>query len=110
MKALLLVLVSVMSLNASALELNAYKSTTTNIVKIDDAAVEKVWAATQPACLKDGSKIIGVNKAFLSQKLGYRDCSSSDAAKEKARMMGYSVTVIKLVELSDAKAKQVLGK
>lgn len=95
--------------NVHAIELQAYKSTGSSIVKLQDSAVESVWASTEPACLKDGSRIMGVNAAFKSKNLKYGDCSNSDAAKEKARMKGYTVTVIKFTELSDAMAKTVSG-
>lgn len=110
MKQLLIVLAMVMTVNAQAIELLAYKSTSTKIVKLDDSAVEKAWASATPACLKDGSKLIGVNKAFRAKNLGYRDCSSSDSAREKQRMLGYEVTVIKFTELSDAMARKVAKK
>lgn len=92
---------------AHAIELLAYKSSSSKIVKLDDASVEKVWASATPTCLKDGSKILGVNKAFKTKKLGYRDCSSSESAIEKQRMLGYEVTVIKFTELSDNLAKKI---
>jgi hypothetical protein len=100
-------LIAVLSMNANALELQAYKSTSSSIVKISDASVNALWVSANPACLKDGSKILGVNKAFVSKRLGYRDCSASDTAKEKARMGNYTVTVVKFTELSDTMAKSI---
>jgi hypothetical protein len=110
MKSLLIVLAMVATLGqAHALELLAYKSTSSKTVKLDDAAVEKAWSSATPACLKDGAKIMGVNKAFKAKKLGYRDCSSSDAAVEKQKLLGYEVTVIKITELSANLARKVYG-
>lgn len=102
-----LVLVSFQSF---ALELLSHKSTGSSIVKIADSAVETVWASSTPACLKDGSKLMGVNKAFRAKGLKYGDCSSSDNAKEKQRLLGYEVAVIRFVELSETMAKKVAGK
>lgn len=99
----------VLSFNVQAIELLSYKTTSSSIVKIDDSALEKAWASDSPACLKDGAKMLGVNKAFVARKLGYRDCSQSDSARAKHRALGIEVAVIKLAELSDAKIKQVLG-
>lgn len=98
------------SLSSFAIELQAYKDSSTNDVVLTDASVEKVWSTNEPACLKDGSKILGVNKTFKSLGLGYRDCSNGKAALRKHKALGYKVTVIKLAELSDSMIKQVLKK
>jgi hypothetical protein len=108
-KSLTVVLFALSMLNAHALELLSHKSTSTNVVKLDAATVEKVWASNAPACLKDGSKLMGVNKAFRAKGLKYADCSSSANAKEKQRMLGYEVVVIRFTELPDAMARQVVG-
>ena len=96
--------------SAQAVTLHAYKSTSSKIVKIQDSEVNKVFSDgyASPACLKDGSKIIGVNKAFKAKTLGYRDCSTSDAAKAKQQALGYEVIVIKLEQLSPSLMKKVL--
>ena len=109
-KVIALVFAMVLTTNVFALELLSHKSTSSNVVKIDDASLEKLWASNTPACLKDGSRLMGVNKAFRAKKLKYSDCSISDNAKEKQRMLGYEVAVIKFVELSDSMAKKVAGK
>ena len=109
MNKILIVLSLVLSFNTYALELLSHKNTASGIVKIDDAALEKAWASSTPACLKDGSKLIGVNAAFRSKGLNYSDCSSSDNAREKQRMLGFQVTVVKFTELSDAMGKKILG-
>jgi hypothetical protein len=106
-----LILVTMLStLNANAIELHAYKDTATNNVTLSDSSVEQVWSSNTPACLKDGSKILGVNKTFKEKRLGYRDCSNGVAATRKASALGYKVTVIKLSELSDKKIKEVLSR
>lgn len=111
MKALFIVLFAVLTLNVHALELQAYKSTTSSIVTIADNEVDKIFSPgfSSPACLKDGSKIIGVNKAYTAKRLGYRDCSSSDAAKRKQAGLGYEVVVVKFEQLSPAMMKKVVG-
>ena len=109
MKTLLIGSLALLAVQAHALELQSYKSTSSSITKISDSAVESLWASNTPACLKDGSKILGVNKAFTSKKLVYRDCSTSDDVKEKHKALGYEVAVVRLAELSQAKIKQVMG-
>lgn len=110
MKGLFLVLAMVMSLNVMAIDLLAHKSTGSSIVKIADSALETLWASNTPACLKDGSRLMGVNKAFRAKNLKYGDCSASDNAKEKQKLLGYEVAVVKFVELSPSMAKKVAGK
>lgn len=110
MKPFITIMLLGLSLNSFALELHAYKDTGSNNVTLSDKSVEDAWNTNAPACLKDGSKILGVNKVFKSMGLGYRDCSQGVAAKRKHKALGYSVTVIKLSELSDAKIKEVLKK
>lgn len=111
MRTLFIALVTLGTINTvSAMEMLSYKSTTSNTVTLADSAVESAWSANTPACLKDGSKILGVNKAFKEMALGYRDCSQGDGAVKKHKALGFSVTVIKLAELSDAKIREVLKK
>lgn len=93
-----------------AIELLSHKSTSTGITKIADSALESLWVSATPACLKDGSRLMGVNKAFKAKGLKYSDCSASDNAKEKQRLLGYEVAVVRFTDLSEAKAKQVMGK
>lgn len=93
---------------ASALELHSYKSNVAT-VNYTDAQVESMWTSKTPACIKDGSKIIGVNQAFKTANLGYRDCSSSKNALRKQELTGVAVKVFKVTELSSKLAKQVLG-
>jgi hypothetical protein len=102
------IVLSLLTVNVYAIELLAYKDGSTGSVILQDAAVDKAWAAG-PACLKDGSRIIGVNKLFKEKGLGYRDCSNGKVVR-KHKALGYSVAVLKLEELSDVKIKQVLGK
>ena len=102
-------LMVLVSMQVQAIELLAYKDTAANTIRYPDAEVERIWSAAKPACLKDGAKLLGVNKAFKAARLGYRDCSTSANARIKQQAMGFEVAVIKLTELSDAKIKQVLG-
>ena len=94
---------------AFAIELLSTKNTSTNISKISDSEVNRVWSSNTPACLKDGSKLLGVNKAFIEKRLKYADCSTSEKAREKQRMLGFSVAKIDFTSLSDSMAKQVSG-
>lgn len=109
MTKLLLVLSVIVSFNVSAMELLSHKNTVTGITKLADSAVESLWASDKPACLKDGSTLIGVNAAFRKKALKYADCSSSSNAMEKQRMLGYEVAVVRFVELSDSMGKKVKG-
>lgn len=106
---LIVLAIASVSFNASAITLHQYKSTSSKIAKKSDAEVNKIWESATPACIKDGSKLLGVNKAFIEKRLGYSDCSTSDNAKEKQNLLGYSVEVIKLTSLSPVMAKQVKG-
>ena len=110
MKSLFFVLSLFIAAESQALTLLSHKDTSTGTVKLDAKAVETVWASNSPACLKDGSRLMGVNQAFRAAKLKYADCSVSPNAREKQRMLGYSVSVIRFTELPDSLAKQVMGK
>lgn len=110
MKSLIAIIALTTMFNVHAIELQAYKDSATQVVTLSDAAVEKAWALNAPACMKDGSRILGVNKSFKSLGLGYRDCSNGIAAARKHKALGYKVTVIKLAELSDNMIRQVLKK
>jgi hypothetical protein len=92
-----------------ALELYNYKDTSSKIVKLSAEQVNSLWSSAQPACIKDGAKLLGVNKSFKDARLGYRDCSSSDKAKEKQKMLGYTVNVISFTSLPADIAKKVIG-
>lgn len=107
MQKVIMSLVLLCSVSVHAIELRAYKSTTSRVVTIDDASLEKLWASNQPACLKDGSKIMGVNKAFTDKRLGYRDCSKGVGATKKHNALGFSVAVVSVSELSDSMIKKV---
>lgn len=98
----------VLSFQANALELFNYKKAS-KMKTYTKAQVEQVWASNVPACLKDGSKLLGVNKAYKTAGLGYRDCSTSENAIKKQELTGVKVNVIKLTELPSDIAKEVLG-
>jgi hypothetical protein len=96
--------------SANAFEVLPYKTGATNL-EYKQETVEAVWSSkNSPACIKDGSKLIGVNAAFKTAGLGYRDCSTSDAAKRKQRKAGYTVTVFKVDLLPQALFDQVMKK
>ena len=69
-----------------------------------------LWKSSQPACIKDGAKLIGVNKAYMKNDLGYRDCSSSKSRKKVHKALGFSVVVIKLHELPTELIREIKGK
>jgi hypothetical protein len=110
MKSLITIALLTVSMSSFAIELQAYKDGTTSTVTLADASVESAFASNTPVCLKDGSKILGVNKEFKAKGLGYRDCSNGAAAVRKHKALGYKVTVIKLAELSDTMIRNVLKK
>ena len=92
---------------ASALELLSYKDTSSNVTVVTKQAVESAWASNQPACLKEGAKLIGVNQAFKQARLGYRDCSNSAKRQRVHTAMGIKVTVFKLSELPTDMIKNI---
>ena len=99
----------VVSINsAMALELFSYKKGKSTVT-YTKAQIETMWASDTPACLKDGSRILGVNKAYQKAKLRYSDCSASENAQRKQELTGVSVNLIKLTQLPAEVAKQVLG-
>lgn len=89
----------ILSQPVHAIELLSYKDTATNTTVISKQAVESAWASSSPVCLKEGAKLIGVNKAFKAARLGYRDCSNSPKRARIHKAQGISVTVFKLSEL-----------
>ena len=95
---------------AFAIDVLSIKASGSNISKIADSEVERVWKSETPACIKDGSRLLGVNKAYLAKHLKYADCSVTDKAREKQRMLGFSIVKIDFVSLSDSMAKTVNGK
>ena len=96
-------------LSANAFEVFNYKQTGGSIIKRSMEELNATWSSDTPACIKDGGKIRGVNKAFKTKKLTYGDCSASDTALAKQELLGYKVEVIRLVELPSEVAKQLLG-
>ncbi len=87
------------SFKAHSLELYNYKDGASSVKTVTKAQINKAWAATTPTCLKDGAKLIGVNKAFKDNGLGYRDCSNSANRKRVHKAQGFQVVVFKLSEL-----------
>jgi hypothetical protein len=103
---LLTVLTLLVSFSANA-QLVRYesKSASSKVIKISDSSLDQLINSKEPLCIKDGARIVSVNKAFDSMGLGYRDCSDSVNAKETAKMKGYTVNVIKFSSINAAKAK-----
>jgi hypothetical protein len=95
---------------ASAIELLSYKDSNAGTVTVSRSAVTKAWNSDQPACLKDAAKLLGVNKAFKSNRLGYRDCSNSAARKKVHSALGFNVVVFKLSDLPTDMIKEIKGK
>ena len=107
-KSIITLAVMVASLNSFAFEIHSYKSTGSKLSKINETSFNEAWTK-KAVCVKDGAKILGVNKAFKEAKFGYRDCSNSDATLEKHRLVGVETVVLKVVELPDSIAKKFLG-
>ena len=105
MKFLLLAIALTVSASSFALESFNYESSNGKLIKMTDSTVEKLWNEG-PACLKRGGKMLKVNKAFKAKGLKASDCSATDNAKEEQKLLGYSVNVIKLKELSPSMVKQ----
>lgn len=87
------------SFPAQALELYNYKDGASSVKTVTKSQIESAWSSATPVCLKDGAKLIGVNKAFKDNALGYRDCSNSASRKRVHKAQGFQVTVFKLSEL-----------
>lgn len=107
MKKLLTIAALIACVNSHAFELQGYKSTSGKTIRLTEATVNKLYASTEPLCVKDGGRIVTVNNAFKAKGLGFRDCSSSDAARITQAALGYKVNVIKLHELPDSLIKRV---
>jgi hypothetical protein len=82
-----------------ALELYNYKDSATTSKVISAETIETAFKSNTPACLKEGAKLLGVNKAFKDAGLGYRDCSNSASRKRIHKAQGFTVSVFKLSEL-----------
>lgn len=96
--------------NAQAIELLSYKDTDTGLTTYTKETVTKAWSANQPACIKNGAKLLGVNKAFRAARLGYRDCSKSAKRAKVHKALGIKVTVFGLSELPADMIKQIMSK
>ena len=95
---------------ASAIELLSYKDSNTGTTVISRSAVEGAWNSNTATCLKNGATLLGVNKAFKAAGFGYRDCSTSKAAKRIQKATGKKVVVFKLAELPEDMIKEILKK
>jgi len=67
--------------------------------KLQDSAVETAWSKGA-ACLKDGSKVIGVNSAYSAAFKTTKACGKGDRAILEQQAIGTTVTVIVCKELS----------
>lgn len=99
----------VLSFQANAIELLGYKADNSGFV-YTKATIDKLWSSDQPACLKEGGKILGVNKAYKNASLKYQDCSSTEKRKRIHKAQGISVTVVKLSELPMEMIKEIKSK
>lgn len=97
-------------LDAQAIELYNYKDNSTVKSVYTKQTLNTLWKSSQPACIKDGAKLIGVNKAYMKNDLGYRDCSSSKSRKKVHKALGFSVVVVKLHELPTELIREIKGK
>ena len=98
-KTIILSLVLVQSAFAQNFEILSYKSDGGNI-EMTDSSFTKLWNSDTAVCVKSGSKIMGVNKAYRANSLGYSDCSQSDAKKKEHKVAGIKVQYVKLSTLS----------
>lgn len=96
------------TLNCYALDLYNYKDNAKTAGIYTDKTVEQIWKSKTPACIKKGSKLLGVNKAFMANNLAYADCSNSAGNKRIHAALGFQVQVIKLDQLSTNMIKQVM--
>lgn len=99
MKKSIVLLATLVTLNTQALELLNYKNTSTGTTTYTRETLESVWSSQTPACIKDGAKIIGVNKAFKSMNLGFRDCSQSPNRQKIHKALGFKLAYFRLSEL-----------
>lgn len=90
-------------------ELLNYKDGQSSVKVISESELDKVWGSNSPACMKDGAKLIGVNKAFKAKGLGYRDCSNSATKQRIHKAQGFNVTVFKLGQLPESVIKKIMG-
>jgi hypothetical protein len=106
MKKILVLSVMILSINANAGLVNYVSaSASSKLMKLTDSSVDDLVSEKNPACIKDGNSIKKTNETFRKMGLRYGDCSEGAKALERARMKGYTVNVIKLEQISDAKAK-----
>jgi hypothetical protein len=102
----------ILSFNTQAMELLSVKKSGSSLNVLTVESVNKAWNGSTPACLKDGSKLLGVNAAYLKTfgKNG-KLCSNSEAAQRIAKIKhGVSeVIVIRYAELPEETIKK-LGK
>ena len=96
--------------NVHALELLDYKQDNSSGITISLQAFTKSFNSTTPTCLKDGSSMVGVNKAFKNAGMRYRDCSSSGKRAKILKAQGKIVNVFKLGDLSEEAIKAILSK
>jgi hypothetical protein len=114
MKTLLLTLALVatvaVTVNAHATSLvglRDFRTKTTGVKPdISTEEVKALWASDKPACIKDGGKVLAVNKAFQSANLGFRDCSSGEKTIAKHRKLGITVYVIAAYQLPASMLKK----
>lgn len=100
----------VLSFQANAIELLGYKDTGSGVTVLSKESVNAVWNSDQPACLKEGGKILGVNKAYRAASLTYADCSTTEKRKRIHKAQGINVTVLKLSELPMDMIKEIKSK
>lgn len=107
MRKILVLIAMVMTLNAQAIELLSVKSSGSGLSVMTEKTVSAAWASASPVCLKDGSKLLGVNKAFKAAGLKSNDCSNSEAKKRIHKIRGFEVTVLRFSELPDSMIKEL---
>ena len=84
MRTLLLTLTMIVSLNCQAGAFLNYKNalapSTSDRPTLTKKEFITIWESDVIACVKDGSKVIGINKSFATNKISKRRCSPKGAA------------------------------
>lgn len=97
-------MVMVMSLNANAIELFSTKKSGSGLNVLTLESFNKAWS-TVPTCIKQKSRVIGVNGAYMKAFGKTNDyCSASESAKRQAQLNGIKeeVVIVRTAELPES--------
>jgi len=103
MKTILFSLLLGMTLTSHAVEVVGLKNFKTvksgTLPDLTASEVRAMWASSNPACIKDGGRVLAVNQAFNKSGFKSSQCASSEAKKKMHRKLGITVYVIKAYQL-----------